>query len=627
MGVTTVALKVAAITRTVQAKPSQAFSSSSQSVFFLRGGSSQQEFGLVQFGLPRDLLGTTVTSAKIRVAARDAGAAGVVSAQLLGAGFKGTTTWRNQPALAADSTPRVGAFEAGSTVWREIDVTADFQLVAGGRPYFGHRLTIDSTAQRAFLSRNNARLFPQLVLTYATSTPAPQGVQPAGVTALAAPTFSWPVAAGVSKVQARAAAVGSDFSSPTWTSAEIASTIGQVNTQAAGYPGLADNASADFQFRQSGPLGWGPWSVPITVTRDAYSAATIVSPAPGTVTNDYTPPHEWTFPGQAKFRLWNLYQGRTLYDSGDIAGADQEWTATLDRTGVPDGASITSRLRLWDTSARVASPGDPGFVELSWSWTYNSSTATPTPSGFTASVDAVRPVAVLRWSFTSLEPDEFVVERRRQDEDQFTPVLRFPGGEHEVADTRWSVEDPTCPPNTPVQYRVRAVAGGKVSKASPAQSVQVTLAGGVILDPDDSEAWLNVAGDVTSNLERAENTQRFKGPYAQGSVKRVLSLGGIEGSVEGVLDALPSQHVEGRPIRDQLAAAHLIRSRPTRVYRWLAGFDNVPVTVSGLSWMLSGDAMLDEPGDYSGSMRRMAHRVSFDIDQVDEFETDPDGEK
>ena len=95
-------------------------------------------------------------------------------------------------------------------------------------------------------------------------------------------------------------------------------------------------------------MGWSKWSTPITVTRDAYSTLTSVEPAPGGVSNDPTPPHSWTFAGQAKFRLWVYYGSRVLYDSGEVATDDTEWTPTLNTVGVPDGAALSSRLRVWD---------------------------------------------------------------------------------------------------------------------------------------------------------------------------------------------------------------------------------------------------------------------------------------
>lgn len=601
---TTITARLTAVTKVQSGSPSRPHSAASQGQFTLRSGA---HYGLLQFGLPRDLSNATVLSAKLRVRGTAAwSGSSTITAQLLAGPIRSTTTWNNQPGLLADSDPHSGGLMAGSTVWYEVDVTDDLQQVATGAPYFGHRLTINDATARAFYSRTNSSSYPQLVITYATETPAPVGVKPSGVVAVQSPTFTWLAPSDVTKVQAQADVGGGSFAAPLWESAEIVSKLGQVNTAAAGWAGLADGGEAALRFRQYGSLGWSAWSLPVTVERDAYASVQVVFPVPNGVTNDPTPPHRWVFPGQSKFQLLILdAAGKVLYDSGQVAGDDQEWTPVLTTVGVRSGAVLTSRLRVWDDVAgRVASTGDPGFVETSWSWTLNQTTDTPTPQAFSALVQAERPVPVLSWSWAGAAPDEFVLEENG------VLTQRFDAADLTLVGTRYSVEDWTCPPNTGVRYAVRAINGAKMSPASNAQWVHHELGGVVIAEPE-SGAWLNVAeASAADGLGQVETTLSYKGPYAQGSVKRVLALGGIEGAVAGVLHPMGD-----RPMEEQLADAATIRSLPTRECRLVYGFVNVPVQVSALDVTLSADALFKD----------MTHRIKFEVDQVGEFDTDATG--
>ncbi len=609
---TTVTCRLTAVTNVKSAAASRSYSSAAQGQFIL---ANTTQYGLLQFGLPRDLGNATVISAVIQMrSTKVLTGSRTTSAQLLAGPIRSTTTWKNQPGLLAGSVARAGGIRPGNTTWYDTDVTADLQQVAAGAPYFGHRLRISESTARAFYSRTNSSSYPRLVLTYATETPAPVGVQPSGVVSIPAPTFTWLAPKDVTRVQAQAAPEGTSvssttggFTSPSWTSAEILSSLGQVDTAAAGWSGLADAAAALVQVRQYGTLGWSKWSTPARVERDVYAALSVVYPVPGGVTNDPTPPHEWVFPGQSKFQVTILdAAGKVLYDSGQVAGDDNEWTPTLSTVGIRSGAVLTSRLRVWDDRAgRVASTGDPGLVQSSWSWTLNPSSDTPVPQGFQVASQADSPAPVLTWSWSGALPDEFIIERNG--------VLgeRFDSDLHQISETRWSYEDWSCPPNTDVVYSVRAVNGNKMSAKSAVHVLHNRLAGVVIAEPE-SGAWINIAdSSAADGLAKVDTVLMYKGPYAQAPVKRILALGGLEGPLAGTLSPIGD-----RPIEEQLTDVETIRSFPTRACRLVYGLVNVPVLVSGVDPTLASDALFNH----------LAHRIKMTVAQNGEFDTDATGD-
>ncbi|GAB3988891.1 hypothetical protein [Nocardioides marmoraquaticus] len=600
MSVTTLACRTSLFTTVDSAKASKPLSSASQSTFVLRGTAAH---ALVKFGLPRDLVGAVVVSAIIEWRSSTAlTGSRTPTARALTGPFRSTTTHNNQPGVG---TVRNGTFTGPAQA--AVDATADFQAVADGATYHGHRLSNSETTARTWLGPKHPTGYPRLTLTYAREMPAPLDVTPRGVVAIAKPIFSWAAPAGVLKVQAQADVAGGSFTNPTWTSAEIPSTIGQVNTDTAGWAGLAAGGSASLRFRQLGPLGWSPYSQPVTVTRQDLATLTTTAPTAGGTTNDVTPEHQWSFASQSKFQLQLLSAaGEVLYDSGEVSGADQSWTppATL---RVSATSTIRSRLRTWDSRTdRTASPGDLGYRQTEWTWTVEPSGSTAAPTALTVATTAGRANLTLSWSRAAGEPDEWAILR------DGVIFARFPGAVGRNG-TNWSYEDWTCPPNTTTTYSVVAIVAGKMSAPASATAVKLPLSGVVIVEPI-SGAWVNIAGAAaTGDLEQTETTLTYKGPYAQAPTWRVLALGGIDGPIAGEL--VP----EGdRPVAQQVAAAQKIRSYPTRTCRLLSGMRNIPVRVSRLS--VGGPTP-------EATRRRLAHRISLYVEQNGEFPTPVTGQE
>ena len=604
MASTVVTCKVVASTRTWASRPSSSLSASAQSQLATRPNAA---FTYIQFGLPRDLPGSTVTSARLQIRATGnwGGTRTLTAQRIAGPVSYAAMTWNNAPGVLSGSVARTGG--PTGVYWHEIDVTADFQAIAAGGAYYGHRIqNSETTLTRTWVGRTDPTSYPRLVLTYATDTPRPSGVTPNGTVGVSKPVFTWAAPSDITKIQAQADVAGGSFASPTWSSGDIVTNIGHVDTNALGWAGLANGGSADFRFRQFGALGWSAWSSTVSVTRQDFAALTTQLPVSGGTSNDPTPPHAWTFSGQSRFRLWITDADRkTLYDSHVIAGSDQSWTPVLPSMSIPDTATLTSNLEVWDTRTdRVASPGDPGYVRTSWSWTIAPDAATTGVTNFNAVLQANRPAPLLTWTRASGAPDEWIVKRNGR------LVARFDGDTGQQTTTTWAYEDWACPPNQQVTYSVIAVVANKMSPASPTKTLTNTLSGVLIYEPTTG-AYVNVADEAAGDdLEMGESSVMYQGPYAQGPVKRILALGGISGSVKGFLS-----DINDRSIAAQLADTALIRSYPTRTCRLIWGYVNVPVVVSNISTGLASSAV----------PRHMLHRISFTVDQVDEFTTGPAG--
>lgn len=594
-------------TRTVQDNPSTPYALSAQTKLYVQVG---ERVVFLRFGVPRDLAGKTVVSAVVEMASNGIWPSPESRTLTLrrinrpAGGAFWPITWNSQPGVLTGATGVVGELKPGSSnryVW---DVTADFQDLANGGSYEGFRLTTTDSTARYFYGPDHPSAYPFLTITVAEETPAPTQINPSGTVAVAAPVFVWNAPPDVTHVQGQADVADGDFTTPVWESAEIPTVLGQLDSAAAGWAGLAEAESADLRFRQFGTLGWSEWSDPITLTREGYAPLTPVLPPVGGVTNDPSPEHSWTFAGQTSFQLTITdAAGRVWYNSGRIAGADQEWTPTL-RKGLPDLATMTSRLRVWDDNTdRVASPGDPGYVETSWSWTIEPHAATAPVDDLGASTNSIKNVPAVHLTFTrSLgEPDAWVVVR------DGILIARLDPNEDvtETSPTSWEWTDWTCPPNRQVYYQVTPVVAGKAAERGPLAVVELQAEGVWVIDPTTGANFCVADPSAANGLDYTESSLIYVPAFAEEPVKRSLALRGLEGPVSGFITY---QH-GGPTIEDQVGNAMTIRANPNRIYRLVFGTLNIPVLVTNMSPIVAESALLS----------RLTHRVSFRVDQAGEL--------
>jgi hypothetical protein len=127
--------------------------------------------GLVQFGLPASLPeGCVVQSATLRLyAASPAAGRTMQAARVTGAWAEGSVTWNNQPASAGPA-----ASTSSGSGYRQWDVTSHVQVMfaSGVNNGFLIRDAVEGQdAEQQFHSREKGQNVPQLVVTFARTTP------------------------------------------------------------------------------------------------------------------------------------------------------------------------------------------------------------------------------------------------------------------------------------------------------------------------------------------------------------------------------------------------------------------------------------------------------------------------
>lgn len=610
MSTDTVVCKVVDYTYVESANPSSPLKSAAKTLMHLKSGSA---YPYLIHGLPKDFAARYCTSAILEIVLANVPTSVPIAQRLdqpVGKTLSGVT-WNNKPGVIAGSSPVSGTLKAGTMSTYQFDVTTEMGLVQAGAAWWGFRISTADTTLRNVRGPQSTANPPTLTLVLSDDTPTPAAVGPAGVTALGKPVVSWQSPNDVDQIRLQVDAVGGAFTSPVADtgvlSGALGSTAQQIDTSTttwttATWAGLTNGgAAADIRVGQHGPRGW-TWSAPITVNRVNYPALSTSLPASGGTTNDPTPQHAWTFTPQRQWRLFfKDANGNVWYDAGVRAGADQTWTPVLtaDQTKLlPDLATMTSTLQVWDTTAsRVASQGDKGYVETSWSWTVQADGATTAPTSVTASQVGRSPAVTLGWSRASGAPDEWLIVR------DGLVVARFPGSTGQSG-TNWTWLDWTATPNKAHTYAVAAIVANKASARAAATAFTPSATGVWVYSPDTG-AYFSLAGDsVMDNLELAGASVIYTPVYGTVSLKRTMALRGYEGTVGGFIEVW-----DGRSIDTQLADLHTIRTLASATMRVILPDANFPALVSDLSAVLSGDALPN----------RMVRRVTMRVDQVGEF--------
>jgi hypothetical protein len=495
--------------------------------------------------------------------------------------------WNNDPGTFSGSSSVAGVRTGRLT---RFSVATD--AAVGGTIVW--RVTSADTATRWLLGPRKATGYPRLVLEVQTGPVTPTDVTPQGNIGVAAPTVQWTEQAGVDKVQVAAAAVGatwsaaSGFSSPTWTSAEIVTTDGLVNTSTAGWAGIANTASAAISVRQHVVGGWSNWSQPVTITRVNKPTVTITNPT-GATTEDGTPPVTWTVSGgtQSKWMVsWAVTRAGVQVASGNSgmrAGTDLLWA-------LPSGATVagdvlTVSVFVYDNVTRALSPGDAAYVRADQTVTYTPSASVTAVSTVDVTVHSSgAPIAQVAWTRGAL-PDWVDMQRNG------TIVDRLEPDENPWVD--WST-----PPNVSLTYRPLAGVSPATASTGPTETIRMEVEGLWIIDPATSKGF-RLAGQELS-IVYGDVTGVYTAVTADELVTRVAALRGAEGSMQGLLDEWT-----GRTIEQQIEDVWFLRANPREV-RLIAGNLNIPVTYRTLYTVF--DTELSTTDD-------MKHLVRFDFAQ------------
>lgn len=289
-------------------------------------------------------------------------------------------TWGNYGALGPQvATQTRGSLVNGSQF--KLTVTSTIQaMVKGTQKNNGFRLEIaDSTAIKI---RGTAATGgrPALVVSYVVLPVAPTGLTPSGsAISKSRPTLMFQAAPDITKLQIQVDPTG-NATSPQFNTGEVAATGGLLDLSApawAAFPPLAAGETRLWRARQSNTAGWSPWSGWTTVSRITTGVLSITQP-PGdpdpdgdgilvpVPIDDGTPPVTWTYtpPDGATQTAWRgrLYDAanNVIADSGRTLGTDTEWTPNKGLTR--NGQEGLIEVEVWDSTDRVATPGDPVSV-------------------------------------------------------------------------------------------------------------------------------------------------------------------------------------------------------------------------------------------------------------------------
>jgi hypothetical protein len=471
--------------------------------------------------------------------------------------------WNNDPAVLAGSTAVAGTRTGKLT---QFDVTAD----ALPGIVFTLRVTSADTATRWINGPRDASGYPRLVIVTEVGTVAPNDVRPNGIISDGTPIVQWTEQDGIDKAQIQAAAAGAawdetaGFTAPTWSSGDIITTDGSVDTGTAGWGGIANTASADITVRQHTGSGWGPWSAPITVTRQNKPTVTITNPT-GATSEDSTPPIQWSVTGGTQ-TAWqvDLYRnGIWVTGSGKRSGTDTLWTPPSWATTTGD--TMTANLYVWDSFNRASdAAGDPTWTPATKTVTYaRTASVTPVTTSSYAMHPSGAPIIDISWTRGAGLPDAIAVDRDGVElTDRIEPA--------ESTWTEWSI-----PPNTTVDYKLFAVVNNQTASTSPATlSIRLEVEGLWIIDPI-TERGFRVRGDQLQ-LAYGEVNGLYTPITAEALVSRLSALRGVEGSMVGLIDDWP-----GRTREQQVADVWFLRANPREV-RLIVGDLNVPVTLRNL---------------------------------------------
>lgn len=474
-------------------------------------------------------------------------------------------TWNNKPPVLPGSVA-VSVNQALGVQKRLFDVTDDLQAIEAGGAYYGWRVTTTYTAHSWAVYGLATDYPPKLIVVLGDFPAAPTGLAPAGLTALAKPTFTWTAPDDMLFARLQIDEAGGDFSTPLFDSGAVATTRGEMKPGDMGWAGLADGDTVLVRVRQTNDMGDSDWSLPVEVTRDTLTALAVTSP--GSTTTDPTPGVVWSFTGQTHWQVTVSLAGKTIHDTGLVAGTD---TAFIPPKGATkSGQQLSIRVRAWDATARTPSPGDPGYAETTIVTTYTPGTA-PAVTSLTATQDGVRPWVDLAFARTSGLPDEWFITRDGE------VIARIPAVD--AGDPVWTFRDWTCPPNRDVTYGVRPIVAGAAGAAGPSVPFRSVVDGAWLIDPETGDHF-SISGDNVG-LAYAESSVWYEPTGGSRSIKRTFAVRGLEGTVSGSLD-----DYDDRTMEEQEADLNRFKSHPALLLRYVGGDVNVPVVVSDLNCVI-----------------------------------------
>ncbi len=373
--------------------------------------------------------GATVVDAKLRLYTRDVWSGGpiTVTAKVVTQKWKetgaGGITWADQPDVTAANVTANVANNAPVGTLVEFDVTSLLQTVAsGGSAYHGFRLTIAAATTHRFHSAEStsANLRPVLEVEWGVVGDGPVDLKPSGGLSVSKPqpTLVWELVDTEGNEQAEFQVQIDDadtFSSVLHDSGWVVSEDSEYDLSTTGFT-VANGVVRYWRVRVRDGNGIeSEWSDPVSFRRDDKGVLTITSP--GATTDDVTPPITHTFTGTTQEVVRYILEREdtdgwvSIYNSGPQATVATSFTLPQD---LIDNETDNYRIRVfvWDNIDRVATPGDPRYVEDVQEFAYvrDGTPAAVTSLTVTDATDEDEaPGVVVEWQ-RAAQPDYFALK-------------------------------------------------------------------------------------------------------------------------------------------------------------------------------------------------------------------------
>lgn len=514
-------------------------------------------------------------------------------------------TWNNQPSVGGvQGTPVTPSGTVADGTAITFDLTSLVQQwVAGNLPNYGIEIqNAGSTPENIYgaLTAHPA----SLQITYATPPDTPHNLAPNGVAGLAKPTVTFGPFTDVDgdslqAVQVQVASTSTGFSTPTFDSGWVSSTVPQLDLSTTSFAGFTGTAQF-WRVRVEDASGQvSAWSDPASVTYVAKPVPVLSSPSAATPhVFEATPQIVWSSTSMTSWKV-QILDGTTralLADSGHVAGTVGQW-------GVPanviqPGGSYIAAVYTWDQN-RAASPGDTAYGYTEQAFTFTPGT-NPAPTGVTVTQGTDWPGQVLvTWS-DAAAPDYFTVYM-----DGKVVTANLAPGTALVSGTTYRAVIDNCP-NGAHTFQVDAVTSGVATVASTAVSYTQNVLGVWLGDPV-RKIWVQFEDTQQSPDQWIMADQASITPTIDGLTPQLIirGMGGLAGTCAGLLVA---SEVSATAATSE-ANLMLLKGTPQATLRLVAGDVNIPVKAYNIS---KGPASIS-------SAAVPVRTASFSFFQCDEF--------
>ncbi|MFF5455571.1 DNRLRE domain-containing protein [Streptomyces sp. NPDC012950] len=547
--------------------------------------SGKGRYAYIYFARPFPL-GVTVLSAKLRLTQRfaETGTRTATLKRISSTWTNRSITWNNRPGVSESGPVAVTKGTAPQyTVW-EFNVQPHMQLIANGTAWYGWRVQIDEADYNQWYSANASvsgrQVKPTLEVTYIEKPSKPTWMSPAAgrITSLAKPVlrFDFTDRQGSTTMRAFQVQMNStnSFTSPSFDTGEYLADEPQLDLSTTAFAGLADGELIYWRVRvQDDSSLWSDWSDVSTFWRQDKVTVNILNP-PGAEVDEPTPPILWEVTGGTQSSWQVLVRngyGAWIHSSGKRTNSDTSYTIPA---GVitQDGVQYIFEVRIWDTYAREATPGDTSYAEAERTTTYTYDPTTDPVTDLVAEVQLPTPVVKLTWE-RATAPDSFVVRR----DGVIIKAVLLPL-DALVSGTTYSFTDYESSPGKAQTYSVHAVVNGKTSSPNPEETITPESVGIWLMDPSE-DLFVQLLDVDEGSWSMGEDAGMYAPLGASKQVRVTQALRGHEGSLSGLLAETPENP---KTIDEQVEDMYALKSRPGKTYTLALSDMSIPVVIGNV---------------------------------------------